>query len=80
MSDVDFRRRIRLGEDFSDESVVPATTRAELHYSVTRRFLAGDVVDDDSSTSGGVASPGASEDDLLRSSASSPTTRTGARG
>ena len=49
-----------------DESVVPATERADLCYSLTRRFLAGDVVDDDSSTSGGVASPGASEDDLLR--------------
>ena len=48
-----------------DESVVPATARADLHYSLTRRFLAGDV-DDDSSTSGAGASPGASEDDLLR--------------
>ena len=49
-----------------DESVVPATAWADLDYSLTRRFLAGDVVVDDSLTSDGDASPGASEDDLLR--------------
>ncbi len=49
-----------------DESVVPATARSDLHYSLTRRFLAGDAVDDDSSTAAGDASPGASADDLLR--------------
>ena len=49
-----------------DESVVPATARSDLHYSLTRRFLAGDAVDDDSSTVAGDASPGASADDLLR--------------
>ena len=29
-----------------DESVVPASARSDLHYSLTRRFLAGDVVDE----------------------------------
>ena len=69
MSDAPFLRRIRLGEDSIirfDESVVPATARSDLHYSLTRRFLAGDAVDDDSSTAAGDASPGASADDLLR--------------
>ena len=49
-----------------DESVVPATARSDLHYSLTRRFLAGDVADDDASNSAGDALPGASDDDLLR--------------
>ena len=47
-----------------DESVVPATARSDLHYSLTRRFLAGDVVD--ASAPGDEAILGASEDDLLR--------------
>jgi len=62
-----------------DESVVPATARADLHYSLTRRFLAGDV-DDDSSTSGGDASPDRPRTICCESSASSPTTPKGARG
>ena len=69
MSVAGFLRRIRLGEDSIirfDESVVPATARSDLHDSLTRRFLAGDVVDDDASTAAGDALPGASEDDLLR--------------
>ena len=48
-----------------DESVVPASARSDLHYSLTRRFLAGDVVDE-SATPAEKASLGASEDDLLR--------------
>ena len=48
-----------------DESVVPASGRSDLHYSLTRRFLAGDVVDD-SATPAEEAFLGASEDDLLR--------------
>ena len=48
-----------------DESVVPGTARADLHYSLTHRFLVGDVVDD-SAPSAGEALPGSSEDDLLR--------------
>ena len=47
-----------------DESVVPATARSDLHYSLTRRFLVGDVVD--ASAPGDEAILGASEDDLLR--------------
>ena len=69
MSVAGFLRRIRLGEDSIirfDESVVPATARSDLHDSLTRRFLAGDVADDDASNSAGDALPGASEDDLLR--------------
>ena len=48
-----------------DESVVPASGRSDLHYSLTRRFLAGDIVDE-SATPAEEASLGASEDDLLR--------------
>ena len=48
-----------------DESVVPASGRSDLHYSLTRRFLAGDIVDE-SATPATEASLGASEDDLLR--------------
>ena len=48
-----------------DESVVPATARSDLHYSLTRRFLVGDVVDE-SATPAEEASLGASQDDLLR--------------
>ena len=47
-----------------DESAVPATARSDLHYSLTRRFLVGDVVD--ASAPGDEAFLGASEDDLLR--------------
>ena len=47
-----------------DESVVPASARSDLHYSLTRRFLVGDVVD--ASAPGDEAILGASEDDLLR--------------
>lgn len=48
-----------------DESVVPGTARSGLHYSITRRFLAGDVVDEPA-PSASEALPGSSEDDLLR--------------
>ena len=48
-----------------DESVVPASARSDLHYSLTRRFLAGDVVDE-SATPAEEVTLGASEDDLLR--------------
>ena len=49
MVDADMRRRIRLGEDF-DESAVPGAALSDLHYSLTRRFLSGDVVDEPSSS------------------------------
>ena len=55
----------RAGSSGFHESVVPATTRSNLHYSLTRPFLAGDVVDD-SSPSAGEASSTASEDEMLR--------------
>ena len=48
-----------------DESVVPGTTLSDLHYSLTRRFLHGDVADDPS-TSSPEDSPEASEDMLRK--------------
>ncbi len=48
-----------------DESVVPATGPSDLHYSLTRRFLYGDVVDE-SPTSLCGDSPDASEDTLRK--------------
>ena len=48
-----------------DESVVPGTTLSDLHYSLTRRFLHGDVADDPS-TSSPEDSPEASEDTLRK--------------
>ena len=48
-----------------DESVVPGTTPSDLHYSLTRRFLHGDVADEPS-TSSPEDSPEASEDTLRK--------------
>ena len=48
-----------------DESVVPGTAPSDLHYSLTRRFLHGDVADDPS-TSSPEDSPEASEDTLRK--------------
>ena len=48
-----------------DESAVPGTAPSDLHYSLTRRFLHGDVADE-SSTSPPEDSPEASEDTLRK--------------
>ena len=48
-----------------DESVVPGTAPSDLHYSLTRRFLHGDVADEPS-TSSPEDSPEASEDTLRK--------------
>ncbi len=48
-----------------DESVVPGAAPSDLHYSLTRRFLHGDVADDPS-TSPPEDSPEASEDTLRK--------------
>ncbi len=64
MVDADLRRRIRLGEDF-DETAVPGAALSDLHYSLTRRFLSGDVVDEPS-TSAHEDALEASEDTLRK--------------
>ena len=65
MVDADLRRRIRLGEDFFDETAVPGAALSDLRYSLTQRFLSGDVVNEPS-TSAHEDALEASEDTLRK--------------